>query len=185
MWLREAIESGRYRKPLSDDEERALLTRLTEVEGLETLPAQGVPRPEAVLDRGPRRARADARRDDSARRRRRRARGRSRDGAPRTAERARARDRPPVRDDPAGVRGRAHDRGAERGFGGRHRGREVPPRRARKALDAGRRDQRDARGEPESPRGGQSGRRGTHARGSDRSLDAPRACTTRPSGSRS
>jgi 2-oxoglutarate dehydrogenase E1 component len=36
VWLREAIESGRYREPLSDDEERALLTRLTEVEGLET-----------------------------------------------------------------------------------------------------------------------------------------------------
>jgi 2-oxoglutarate dehydrogenase E1 component len=36
VWLREAIESGRYRKPLTDDEERALLTRLTEVEGLET-----------------------------------------------------------------------------------------------------------------------------------------------------
>ncbi len=36
VWLREAIESGRYRKTLSDDEERALLTRLTEVEGLET-----------------------------------------------------------------------------------------------------------------------------------------------------
>ena len=36
VWLREAIESGRYRATLSDDEERALLTRLTEVEGLET-----------------------------------------------------------------------------------------------------------------------------------------------------
>ncbi len=34
VWLREAIESGRYRTTL--DEERALLTRLTEVEGLET-----------------------------------------------------------------------------------------------------------------------------------------------------
>jgi 2-oxoglutarate dehydrogenase E1 component len=36
VWLREAIESGRYRAPLGDDEGRALLTRLTEVEGLET-----------------------------------------------------------------------------------------------------------------------------------------------------
>jgi 2-oxoglutarate dehydrogenase E1 component len=36
VWLREAIESGRYRAPLSDDEKRRLLTRLTEVEGLET-----------------------------------------------------------------------------------------------------------------------------------------------------
>jgi len=36
VWLREAIESGRYRTPLRDDEQRALLIRLTEVEGLET-----------------------------------------------------------------------------------------------------------------------------------------------------
>ena len=36
VWLREAIESGRYRAPLREDEKRALLARLTEVEGLET-----------------------------------------------------------------------------------------------------------------------------------------------------
>src|SRR5205807_878203 len=36
VWLREAIESGRYRQPLTDEEELALLTRLTEVGGLET-----------------------------------------------------------------------------------------------------------------------------------------------------
>jgi 2-oxoglutarate dehydrogenase E1 component len=35
VWLRQAIESGRYRTPLSPDEKRRLLTRLTEVEGLE------------------------------------------------------------------------------------------------------------------------------------------------------
>jgi 2-oxoglutarate dehydrogenase E1 component len=35
VWLRTAIESGRYRKPLSDEERRALLRRLTEVEGME------------------------------------------------------------------------------------------------------------------------------------------------------
>jgi 2-oxoglutarate dehydrogenase E1 component len=35
VWLREAIESGRYRQPLSADEQRRLLERLTEVEGLE------------------------------------------------------------------------------------------------------------------------------------------------------
>jgi 2-oxoglutarate dehydrogenase E1 component len=35
VWLRQAIESGRYRAPLSSDEKRRLLTRLTEVEGLE------------------------------------------------------------------------------------------------------------------------------------------------------
>jgi 2-oxoglutarate dehydrogenase E1 component len=35
VWLRNAIESGRYRTPLSDDEKRALLDRLSQVEGFE------------------------------------------------------------------------------------------------------------------------------------------------------
>src|SRR5439155_264925 len=35
VWLRQAIESGRYRTPLSADEKRRLLGRLTEVEGFE------------------------------------------------------------------------------------------------------------------------------------------------------
>jgi 2-oxoglutarate dehydrogenase E1 component len=35
VWLRQAIESGRYRRPLDDDEKRKLLTRLSEVEGME------------------------------------------------------------------------------------------------------------------------------------------------------
>jgi 2-oxoglutarate dehydrogenase E1 component len=35
VWLRQAIESGRYRLPPTPDEQRALLERLTEVEGLE------------------------------------------------------------------------------------------------------------------------------------------------------
>jgi 2-oxoglutarate dehydrogenase E1 component len=35
LWLREAIESGRYREPLSPKEQKALLTRLTEVDALE------------------------------------------------------------------------------------------------------------------------------------------------------
>jgi 2-oxoglutarate dehydrogenase E1 component len=35
VWLRTAIESGRYRRELSEDEQRTLLRRLTEVEGME------------------------------------------------------------------------------------------------------------------------------------------------------
>jgi 2-oxoglutarate dehydrogenase E1 component len=35
VWLRKAIESGRYRRSLSSDEKEQLLARLTEVEGLE------------------------------------------------------------------------------------------------------------------------------------------------------
>jgi 2-oxoglutarate dehydrogenase E1 component len=35
VWLRQAIESGRYRRPLSDEEKRRLLARLSEVEVFE------------------------------------------------------------------------------------------------------------------------------------------------------
>jgi 2-oxoglutarate decarboxylase len=35
LWLREAIESGKFRKPLTHDEQKALLKRLTEVDALE------------------------------------------------------------------------------------------------------------------------------------------------------
>jgi len=35
LWLREAIESGRFRPPLSGDEQKTLLRRLTEVDALE------------------------------------------------------------------------------------------------------------------------------------------------------
>jgi multifunctional 2-oxoglutarate metabolism enzyme len=35
LWLREAIESGTFRKPLTHDEQKALLKRLTEVDALE------------------------------------------------------------------------------------------------------------------------------------------------------
>jgi 2-oxoglutarate dehydrogenase E1 component len=35
VWLRQAIESGRYRRPLAPEEKKTLLTRLTEVDGLE------------------------------------------------------------------------------------------------------------------------------------------------------
>src|SRR5881628_2900664 len=35
VWLREAIESGTFRRPLTNDENKALLKRLTEVDALE------------------------------------------------------------------------------------------------------------------------------------------------------
>ncbi|HVS85234.1 MAG TPA: hypothetical protein VHD91_06355, partial [Gaiellaceae bacterium] len=35
VWLRQAIESGRYRHPLTDDERTRLLSRLSQVEGME------------------------------------------------------------------------------------------------------------------------------------------------------
>ena len=97
--------------------------------GLRALPPPRLPRPEAVLDRGPRRDGPDARRGDRARRRGGRARGRDRDGAPRPAQRPRAHDRPALRGDPPRVRGRADDRGGRRRPRGRLRRRQVPPRR--------------------------------------------------------
>ena len=91
--------------------------------------AQGVPGPEAVLDRGPRHDRADARRADPARRHARRARGRDRDGPPRPAERARPQPRPAVRLDLRRVRGHLDARADHHDPAGRHRRRQVPPRR--------------------------------------------------------
>src|SRR6202012_5441511 len=35
LWLREAIESGQFRRPLTNDEQKALLKRLTEVDAFE------------------------------------------------------------------------------------------------------------------------------------------------------
>ncbi len=93
------------------------------------LHAQGLPGPEAVLGRGPGHDRPDARRDDPALRRRGRARSRHRHGPPRPAERARAQPRPRVRDDLPRVRRRVLDRGRDDDPAGRHRRRQVPPRR--------------------------------------------------------
>ena len=97
VWLRQAIESGRYRRPLSRDERVRLLGAAEPGRGDGALPPARVPRPEAVLHRRPRRDGPDARRGDRARRRGRRARGRDRHGASRPPQRPRARRRPAVR----------------------------------------------------------------------------------------
>ena len=62
---------------------------------------------------------------------------------------------------------------------GRHRRRQVPPRRARHPQDRDRQDRGHARREPEPPRGGQPGRRGPHPRRADRPLEPRAARTTR------
>ena len=67
VWLRKAIESWRYRSPLQPDEQRAPLRPPLRGRGHGALPAPLVPRPEAVLARGSRRADPDARRVDRAR----------------------------------------------------------------------------------------------------------------------
>ncbi len=121
--------------------------------GARDLPPQGLPREEAVLDRGPRLARADARPGDRAGLRRGRARGRARDGAPRPPQRARAQRLPTVRVDPGGVRGRADAVDRHGRPRGRNRRREVPLRRVGHLQDTlrARRD-RDDVAQPEPPR---------------------------------
>ena len=132
------------------------------------LHAQGLPGPEAVLDRGPRHDGPDARRDDPALGGQRRPRGRDRHGPPRPAQRARAQPRPRLRDDLARVRGRVLDRGRDHDPAGRHRRRQVPPRRPGH-LPAARRPvgDRAAGVQPVAPRVRLAGRRGRHARRPD------------------
>ena len=97
VWLRQAIESGAYRRPLSPDEKKAPPRAPLRGRGLRALPAPRVPRPEAVLDRRPRRDGPDARRDDRAGGRAGARRRRARHGAPRPAQRPRPHARPAVR----------------------------------------------------------------------------------------
>ena len=104
--------------------------------GVRAVPAPGVPRPEAVLHRGPRRDGADARRGDRARGRGGRQSRRHRDGAPRAPERPRAHRRPSGGRDPAGVRGRAGARGGRSRARERLGRRQVPPRRRGGPRDA-------------------------------------------------
>ena len=98
-WLREKIESGAFRQPLSAEEQRALLTRLIEVDALERFmhkaylgqhqfSIEGVDMTVPMLDELIRLSAG-----------RRRARGRGRHGPPRAPQRARPQPRPPLRDD--------------------------------------------------------------------------------------
>ncbi len=135
------------------------------------VPAQGVPRPEAVLDRGPRHDGPDDRRGDRAVGGRRRARSRHRHGPPRAPERARAQPRPPLRDDLRRVRGRREPQrrqGGHRDPAGRHRRRQVPPRVPARLRAAQRRDRaRQPRVEPVPPGVRRPGRARRHPRRAD------------------
>ena len=88
MWLREKIEGSEFRKPLTNDEQHALLQRLVEVDALERFmhkaylgqkqfSIEGLDMTVPMLDE-----------IDPARRGARRARGRRRHGAPRPPQRA-------------------------------------------------------------------------------------------------
>ena len=88
------------------EEKRRLLEPADRGLPVRALPAEGLPRPEDVLDRGPRRGRADDRRARDARPPRRRRGGRDRHGPPRPARRPRPQPRPLGRVDHGRVRGR-------------------------------------------------------------------------------
>ena len=168
MWLREKIESGAFRAPLLGRREAQAAAAPHAGRLARALHAQGLPGPEAVLDRGPGHDRPDARRDDPARGHGRRARGRAGHGAPRPAQRARPQPRPRLRDDLPRVRGRLVDRGRDHDPAGRHRRRQVPPRRPGHLPARGRRlDHRAAGVQPEPPRVRPPGGGGRHARGAD------------------
>ena len=153
MWLREKIESGAFRKPLTTDEQRALLQRLVEVDALERFmhkaylgqkqfSIEGLDMTVPMLDEMIQLAAAHGAQ-----------RGRRRHGPPRPAQRARPQPRPPVRDDLRRVRGRLDARGGHDDPAGRHRRRQVPPRRAGHLPAARRRlDPRQPRVQPVAPR---------------------------------
>ncbi len=120
VWLRQAIESSRYRQPLAPEERIRLLRSLARAEGFEQylrraflgqkqFSLEGLDTMMPMLDESIELGGG-----------RRRPRGRDRDGAPRAPERARAHGRPFLRVDPARVRGRADDRRGRRQRRGRN-----------------------------------------------------------------
>ena len=62
MWLREMIETGAHRTPLDGGREARAALAADRGLPVRALPPEGLPGPEDVLDRGPRRDRADDRR---------------------------------------------------------------------------------------------------------------------------
>ncbi len=130
VWLREHIESGAFRQPLTSDEQKTLLKRLVEVDALERFmhkaylgqhqfSIEGLDMTVPMLDEliaalsGPRRQG-----------------GRDRHGPPRAAERACPQPRSPLRHDLRRVRGRLDARGRHDDPPGGYRRRQVPPRHA-------------------------------------------------------
>ena len=158
-WLRHAIESGRFRKPFSAEEQRALLLRLAQVEAFETYLRR------AFIGQKQFSSRASTRSSRCWTSRSSllppEARTRSWSGSRiAAAQRARAHGRPLVRLDLARVRGRAHHRRPRVRSGGRNGRCQVPPRRLRNQADRLRRRPGDPRRQPEPPGGGRPRHRG-------------------------
>ena len=127
VWLRQAIESGRFRTELPADERRGLLRRLAQVEALETylrrafigqkqFSIEGLDVLVPMLDEAVELAAQSGAHEVLIGTR-----------SPWSPERPDARCREVVRLDPAGVRRRALDRRADRRSGGRDGRRQVSP----------------------------------------------------------
>ncbi len=160
---REWVHPGRHAAGRTRQAARAAHQRRR----IRALPPAGVHRPEDVLDRGCRRARADARRDNRALRGVRRQPDRHRNGPPGPPQRDHPRRGPAGGIDPGRVRG--HDRARRPRRLDPDRGRrEVPPRRRGHLHHPLRSPRRDhPRREPEPPGAGQRRRRGRHPRAPD------------------
>ena len=170
VWLRQAIESGRFRTTLTDDERRGLLERLARVEAFETylrrafigqkqFSIEGLDVLVPMLDEAVELA--------------------ARSGAHEVLIGIAHRGRlnvlthvvgQVVHVDPPRVRGRALHRRSDLRPRGRDRRRQVPPRGIRVARHCGGGDRGHGRVEPEPPRGGRPGRRGPRPRRADGSL---------------
>ena len=173
VWLRKAIESGRFRVPLEPERRDAPPAAAGPGRGLRAVPAPLVPRPEAVLARGARRARSrcSTRRSSSAPRA---ARTRSSIGM---AHRGRlnalvhtvGRSYESILREFEGER--SYDALVVDPEGGSGDVKYHLPASGTRVTAAGR-DRGDDRAEPEPPRGGRPGRRGVDARRADRPLAA-------------
>ena len=171
LWLREAIESGKFRSPLATDEQKTLLRRLTEVDALERFmhkaylgqkqfSIEGLDMTVPMLDELIQLAATRGAREVVI--------GMAHRGQ---AQRARAQPRPSVRLDLRRVRGLLDARADHHDPARRHRGRQVPPRRPGLVSAPERRvDHRPPRVEPVAPGVRGAGRGGRDAGGPD---DAP------------
>ena len=169
MWLREKIEGSEFRKPLTNDEQHALLQRLVEVDALERFmhkaylgqkqfSIEGLDMTVPMLDEIIQLAAAHGAREVVV--------GMAHRGRLNVLAHNLG---PPVRDDLRRVRGRLDARGRDLDPAGRHRRRQVPPRRPGHLPAAQRRrDPRQPRVQPVAPGVRAPGRRRRHARGADR-----------------
>ena len=165
-WLQSRMEATRNRLALTRADRLRILDQVIGAEVLRAVPAEQVPRLQALLAGGRGEPDPAARAADRARRALERRRDRDRHGAPRAAQRARQRAAEAGVRDLRGVPGQGRP---ERS--GQRRRREVPPRLLdRSHLRPDRDRPGDAQGarvagvQPEPPRVGEHGRAGARAR---------------------